>query len=167
MKGYAYLNKNKGDLTCTETAAKEIFSLPMYPTISNAEQDFVCETLIKILREVWLELPRPPEVFAVAICAIASGAGSAKLYLPRRNGAANGSEVLPKCWIAHFRLDYRFRRLIRDFERYAQTTIAFIRLVMVRIMLRRLGWALKKTEPDLSSLWRRDGGVSFAPKDFL
>ena len=52
MKGYAYLNQNKGDLSCTETAANEIFSLPMYPMISNAEQDSVCETLIKILREV-------------------------------------------------------------------------------------------------------------------
>jgi aminotransferase EvaB len=52
MKGYAYLNQNKGNLTCTETAANEIFSLPMYPTISDAEQDFVCESLIKILREV-------------------------------------------------------------------------------------------------------------------
>jgi aminotransferase EvaB len=49
MKGYAYLDQNKGDLSCTETAANEIFSLPMYPTISNAEQDCVCEALIKIL----------------------------------------------------------------------------------------------------------------------
>ena len=32
----------------------------------------------------------------------------------------------------------RCRRLTRDFERYARTTIAFIRLAMIRIMLRRL-----------------------------
>ncbi|HSP50497.1 MAG TPA: IS5/IS1182 family transposase, partial [Pseudolabrys sp.] len=32
----------------------------------------------------------------------------------------------------------RFRRLARDFERYARTVVAFIRLAMVRIMLRRL-----------------------------
>ena len=31
----------------------------------------------------------------------------------------------------------RFRRLARDFERYARTVEAFIRLAMIRIMLRR------------------------------
>ena len=35
-------------------------------------------------------------------------------------------------WIA------RNRRLDRDFERYASTVVAFIRLAMIRIMLRRL-----------------------------
>ena len=32
----------------------------------------------------------------------------------------------------------RFRRMARDFERYARTVAAFIRLAMIRIMLRRL-----------------------------
>ena len=32
----------------------------------------------------------------------------------------------------------RNRRLARDFERYAITVTAFIRLAMIRIMLRRL-----------------------------
>jgi hypothetical protein len=32
----------------------------------------------------------------------------------------------------------RNRRLARDFERYAATVTAFIRLAMIRIMLRRL-----------------------------
>jgi transposase len=32
----------------------------------------------------------------------------------------------------------RFRRLARDFERYARTVAAFIRLAMIRIMLGRL-----------------------------
>ena len=32
----------------------------------------------------------------------------------------------------------RFRRLARDFERYARTVAAFIRLAMIRIMLKRL-----------------------------
>jgi hypothetical protein len=46
-----------------------------------------------------------------------------------------------------------FRRLARDFERYARTVAAFIHLAMIRIMLKRLvasssldsklhGWAL-------------------------
>jgi transposase len=32
----------------------------------------------------------------------------------------------------------RFRRLARDFERYARTVAAFIHLAMIRIMLKRL-----------------------------
>jgi len=32
----------------------------------------------------------------------------------------------------------RFRRLARDFERYARTVAAFIHLGMIRIMLKRL-----------------------------
>jgi transposase len=35
-------------------------------------------------------------------------------------------------WISHF------RRLARDFERYARSVVAFVRLAMIRIMLRRL-----------------------------
>ena len=48
--------------------------------------------------------------------------------------------VLPKRWIVErtFAWISRNRRLARDFERYAQTVVAFVRLAMIRIMLRRL-----------------------------
>jgi transposase len=48
--------------------------------------------------------------------------------------------VLPKRWIVERTLAWisRNRRLARDFERYAQSAAAFIRLAMIRIMLRRL-----------------------------
>ena len=48
--------------------------------------------------------------------------------------------VLPKRWIVERTLAWisRNRRLSRDFERYARTVAAFIRLAMVRLMLRRL-----------------------------
>ncbi len=48
--------------------------------------------------------------------------------------------VLPKRWIVErtFAWISRNRRLARDFERYASTVVAFIRLAMIRIMLRRL-----------------------------
>jgi transposase len=48
--------------------------------------------------------------------------------------------VLPKRWIVERTLAWisRNRRLARDFERYARTVAAFIRLAMIRIMLRRL-----------------------------
>jgi transposase len=48
--------------------------------------------------------------------------------------------VLPKRWIVErtFAWISRNRRFARDFERYATTVTAFIRLAMIRIMLRRL-----------------------------
>jgi transposase len=48
--------------------------------------------------------------------------------------------VLPKRWIVERTLAWisHNRRLARDFERYARTVAAFIRLAMIRIMLRRL-----------------------------
>jgi transposase len=48
--------------------------------------------------------------------------------------------VLPKRWIVERTLAWisRNRRLTRDYERYARTVAAFIRLAMIRLMLRRL-----------------------------
>jgi transposase len=48
--------------------------------------------------------------------------------------------VLPKRWIVERTLAWisRNRRLARDFERYAATVVAFVRVAMIRIMLRRL-----------------------------
>ena len=65
--------------------------------------------------------------------------GAWSLQIVKRSGAA-GFEVLPKRWIVErtFAWISRNRRLARDFERYATTVAAFIRLAMIRIMLRRL-----------------------------
>ncbi len=48
--------------------------------------------------------------------------------------------VLPKRWIVErtFAWISRNRRLARDFERHARKVAAFVRLAMIRIMLRRL-----------------------------
>ena len=48
--------------------------------------------------------------------------------------------VLPKRWIVERTLAWisRCRRLAKDFERYARKAVAFIRLAMIRLMLRRL-----------------------------
>ena len=48
--------------------------------------------------------------------------------------------VLPKRWIVERTLAWisRNRRLARDYERYASTVTAFIKLAMIRLMLRRL-----------------------------
>lgn len=51
MRGYSYLGYKEGDLPETELAAKEIFSLPMYPMLSYEAQDKVCCSLSEILDE--------------------------------------------------------------------------------------------------------------------
>jgi aminotransferase EvaB len=52
MTGYTHLGYKEGDLPETERAAREIFSLPMYPSLSDAEQD----TAIAALRDTLKEL---------------------------------------------------------------------------------------------------------------
>jgi transposase len=66
--------------------------------------------------------------------------GAWKLEIVKRSDTAKGFEVVPKRWIVErtFAWISRCRRLARDFERYAHTTVAFVRLAMIRIMLRRL-----------------------------
>ena len=68
--------------------------------------------------------------------------GTWKLEIVKRSDVA-GFEVLPKRWIVErtFAWISRNRRLGRDFERYATTVAAFVRLAMIRIMLRRLAAA--------------------------
>ena len=49
MQGYVHLGYKKGDLPVTEDLAKEIFSLPMYPTLIEADQERTCQAILKIL----------------------------------------------------------------------------------------------------------------------
>ena len=52
MSGYQNLGYNEGDLPITEQMAKEIFSLPMYPSLTNEEQLIVCKILIEIMHNL-------------------------------------------------------------------------------------------------------------------
>jgi transposase len=65
--------------------------------------------------------------------------GAWKLEIVKRSDVS-GFEVLLKRWIVErtFAWISRNRRLARDFESYAMTVAAFVRLAMIRIMLRRL-----------------------------
>ena len=49
MPAYAQFGGGEGSLPETERAAREIFSLPLYPSLTDAEQDQVCDALRKIL----------------------------------------------------------------------------------------------------------------------
>lgn len=72
--------------------------------------------------------------------AAAARTGTWKIEIIKRSDTAKGFVVLPKRWVVERTLAWisRNRRLSRDFERYATTVTAFIRLAMIRIMLRRL-----------------------------
>ena len=65
--------------------------------------------------------------------------GTWKLEIVKRN-ELHRFVVLPKRWIVERTLAWisRCRRLAKDFERHARIAAAFIRLAMIRIMLRRL-----------------------------
>jgi transposase len=70
----------------------------------------------------------------------AARTGTWMIEIVKRLDSTVGFEVLPKRWIVERTLAWisRCRRLARDFERYGRTVAAFIRLAMIRIMLRRL-----------------------------
>jgi transposase len=65
--------------------------------------------------------------------------GTWKLSIVKRN-EPHRFVVLPKRWIVERTLAWisRNRRLARDFERYGRTATAFVRLAMIRLMLKRL-----------------------------
>ena len=73
------------------------------------------------------------------MAATVAATGCWKLEIVKRTDAYR-FVVLPKRWIVErmFAWISRNRRLVRDFERFARTTVAFVRLAMIRIMLRRL-----------------------------
>jgi transposase len=70
---------------------------------------------------------------------IVAGTGCWKMEIVKRSDR-HRFVVLPKRWIVErtFAWISRNRRLMRDFERYTTTVAAFVRLAMIRIMLRRL-----------------------------
>jgi aminotransferase EvaB len=49
MEGYKFLNYTAGDLPITERLANEIFSLPLYPSLTNTTQQYVAEVIQKIM----------------------------------------------------------------------------------------------------------------------
>jgi len=52
MTGYQFLGYKEGDLPHTETASREIFSLPMYPSLTDNEQQIVITALQEILNNL-------------------------------------------------------------------------------------------------------------------
>ena len=49
QKAYSQLGYHEGDFPVSERLAKEIVSLPMFPTLTDTEQKRVCETIAQML----------------------------------------------------------------------------------------------------------------------
>ena len=88
-------------------------------------------SIIKIFADAGYQGPRMAKVVA--------DTGSWQIEIVKRT-ELHKFVVMPKRWIVErtFAWISRNRRLARDFERYASTVVAFVRLAMIRIMLRRL-----------------------------
>jgi dTDP-3-amino-2,3,6-trideoxy-4-keto-D-glucose/dTDP-3-amino-3,4,6-trideoxy-alpha-D-glucose/dTDP-2,6-dideoxy-D-kanosamine transaminase len=52
MRAYSWMGYREGDLPHTEAAMNEIFSLPMYPSLTDGEQRTVCDALHDILAKL-------------------------------------------------------------------------------------------------------------------
>jgi transposase len=97
------------------------------------------------LRDASRRFPSIVKLFADAayqgprVAKVVADTGTWQIEIVKRTELHN-FVVLPKRWIVErtFAWISRNRRLARDFERYASTVVAFVRLAMIRIMLRRL-----------------------------
>ncbi|MGQ9813577.1 MAG: DegT/DnrJ/EryC1/StrS family aminotransferase [Candidatus Roseilinea sp.] len=50
QKSFAYLGYREGDLPCTEAAAREILSLPIYPELTAQQQDYVAQAILEAVQ---------------------------------------------------------------------------------------------------------------------
>jgi putative transposase len=101
-----------------------------YGLLRNARRRF--PFIEKILADAGYQGPKMARTVAAA--------GYWKIEIVKRSDVRKGFVILPKRWIVERTLAWisRNRRLARDFERYATTVAAFVRLAMIRIMLKRL-----------------------------
>ncbi len=75
-----------------------------------------------------------------ATAAAVRAIGAWEIEIVKRSDTAKGFEVLPKRWIVERTFGWlgRCRRLAKDFENLARRALAFLRLAMIRLMLRRV-----------------------------
>jgi transposase len=98
----------------------------------------------EVLRRARQLFPFIERIFADAgyqgprMAAVVAETGAWALHIVKRSPAA-GFQPIAKRWIVERTLAWisRCRRLTRDYERYAHRAASFIRLAMIRLMLRR------------------------------
>jgi aminotransferase EvaB len=52
MRGFAHLGYKEGDLPVAERLANEVFSIPMYPTLSFEELEYFCRSIREVLADM-------------------------------------------------------------------------------------------------------------------
>ena len=74
------------------------------------------------------------------VAALLRDTGTWTLDIVKRSDTGKGFHVLPKRWIVERTLAWisRCRRLARNLENLAKTSLALIRLAMIKLMARRL-----------------------------
>lgn len=101
---------------------------------------------LPVLKEVRRLFPFIKRVFAdggyqgTATAAALRDLGAWHLEIVKRSDTAKGFVVLPKCWIVERTFGWLGRccRLSKDFENLSRMTLAFLRLALIRLMLRRI-----------------------------
>jgi transposase len=75
-----------------------------------------------------------------ATAAAVRAIGRWELEIVKRADGVSGFKPLPKRWLVERTFSWlnRCRRLAKDVENLARTALAFLRLAMIRLMLRRL-----------------------------
>lgn len=88
------------------------------------------------LKQVWADNGYNAKKLTEAFNAM----GSWKLQIVKRSDTAKGFEVLPRRWVVERTLAWmgRNRRLAKHFECLAATALAYLKLAMIQLMLRRL-----------------------------
>lgn len=101
---------------------------------------------LPVLKEVRRLFPFVERVFAdggyqgAATAAAVRELGAWRLEIVKRSDTAKGFQVLPKRWIVERTFGWlgRCRRLAKDFENLSRMALAFLRLALIRLMLRRV-----------------------------
>ncbi len=88
----------------------------------------------------WRALPR---CFPAVSTALAGMARVPALEIVKKRKGQQGFEVLPRRWVVErfFGWPGRCRRLVKDYERSLESSLAWLQLALIRIMVRRLGRA--------------------------
>jgi transposase len=108
---------------------------------------------LPLLKEARRLFPFVARIFAdgayqgAATAAAVKALGAWELEIVKRSDQAIGFEVIPKRWIVERTFAWlgRCRRLAKDFENRTRTALAFLRLALIRLMLRRIARASDKT----------------------
>ena len=108
---------------------------------------------LPLLKEARRLFPFIERIFAdgayqgAATAAAVRALGTWELEIVKRSDQATGFEVLPKRWIVERTFGWlgRCRRLAKDFENRTRTALAFLRLALIRLVLRRIARASDQT----------------------